>query len=99
MLQQYAAGTGSMAAEAEKTANSWEGSLNRIGNTWKSTINNIADSDAVITAVNGLNGLLSVINTVTDKLGAAGTIGLGAGIFGIFKNVDYLKTPVCPLCI
>ena len=35
MLQQYATGTGSMAAEAEKTADSWEGSLNRIGNTWK----------------------------------------------------------------
>lgn len=99
MLQQYAAGTGSMAAESEKTANSWEGSLNRIGNTWKSTINNIVDSDAVIAAVNGLNSLLSVINNVTDKLGSLGTIGLGAGIFSIFKNVDYLKTPVCPLCI
>lgn len=34
MLQQYANGTGSMAAEAEKTANSWEGSLNRLSNTW-----------------------------------------------------------------
>ncbi len=86
MLQQYAAGTGSMAAEAEKTADSWEGSLNRIGNTWKSTMNNLVDSDAVITAVNGLNGLLFVINTVTDKLGALGTIGLGAGLFAGVRN-------------
>lgn len=86
MLQQYTAGTGSMAAEAEKTANSWEGSLNRIGNTWKSTMNNIVDSDAVIAAVNGLNSLLSVVNNVTDKLGSLGTIGLGAGITSFVKN-------------
>lgn len=87
MLQQYTDGTGSMAAEAEQIANSWEGSLNRLSNTWTDTVENIADSDAIITAINGLNGLLSVVNSISPLL----TVGLGAGIFGIFKNVDYLK--------
>lgn len=79
MLQQYADGTGSMAVEAEKTANSWEGSMNRIGNTWKATVENIANSDAIITAINSLNGILSVVNNITDKLGSLGTIGMIGG--------------------
>ena len=91
MLDEYAQGTGSMAVEAEKTANSWEGSMNRLGNTWKDTVENIADSDAIITIINGLNSLLSVVNNVTDKLGSLGTIGisgLGAGIAKFVKSFD-----------
>lgn len=87
MLEEYSAGTGSMAAETEKTANSWEGSLNRLSNTWTSTINNIFNSDDVIAIVNTLNSLLSVIDALTSKLGLLGTIGLGAGLRAGFKNV------------
>ena len=87
MLQQYKDGTGSMAKEAEKTSNSWEGSMNRLSNTWTKVIGNIANSDAIIGAVNGLNSLLSVIDKITGSLGSLGTIGLGAGIFAGIKNV------------
>lgn len=86
MLQQYANGTGSMAAEAEKTANSWEGSLNRLSNTWTDTVGNIINSDAIITAINSFNSLLSVINSVTEALGSWITIGLGTGITAFVKN-------------
>ena len=75
-----------MAQKAAQTANSWEGSMNRLSNTWTDTIGNIADSSAVITLVNGLNGLLSVVNSVTDGLGSLGTIGIGAGITAFVKN-------------
>lgn len=91
MLVQYADGTGSMAIEAEKTAKSWEGSMNRLGNTWKDTIENIANSDAIITIIDGLNSLLSVVNNVTDKLGSLGTIGLGAGLLASFKGAGRVK--------
>lgn len=91
MLQEYANGVGSMAAEAEKTANSWEGSLNRLSNTWTDTVENVANSDAIITIINGLNDLLSVVNNVTNKLGSLGTIGLGAGLFAGIKNVGKPK--------
>ena len=86
MLQQYADGTGSIAKKAEQTADSWEGSMNRLSNTWTATLGNIADSDAIVTIVNGLNSLLSVVNHVTDGLGSLGTIGLGAGITSFVKN-------------
>lgn len=80
MLQEYANGTGSMAAEAEKITNSWEGSLNRLANTWTDTVANVADSDAVVAVINGLNGLLSVVNRVTDKLDFRGTMSAMSGL-------------------
>ena len=86
MLSQYAQGAGSMAKKAAQTAGSWEGSMNRLSNTWTDTIGNIADSDAVVTLVNGLNGLLSVVNSVNKGLGSFGTIGIGAGITAFVKN-------------
>lgn len=86
MLQQFEDGNGSMQKEAEKTANSWEGVANKVSNTWNDTVENIANSDAIITALNGFNGLLQIVNKVTDALGSLGTIGLGAGIFAGFKN-------------
>lgn len=91
MVHQYSNGTGSMAVEAEKTANSWEGSMNRLGNTWTSVMNNILNSDAIVTVINALNGLLSVIDNVTEKLGTFGTValtGLGVGITQFIKNLD-----------
>lgn len=84
MLQQYKDGAGSMDKEAEKTANSWEGSMNRLSNTWTKTIGHIANSDAIIETVNGLNSLLSVVDKITGSLGSLGTIGLGvSGILGV----------------
>lgn len=87
MLRDYASGTGSLAAEAEKTANSWESSLSRLSNTWTDTVENVADSDAFITIINGLNGVLSAVNNLTSTLGSFGTIGLGAGLFAGLNNV------------
>lgn len=99
MLQDYANGSGSMAEEAAKTANSWEGSMNRLSNTWTSTISNIANSDSVIQGVNALNGVLGVVNNITNVLGSWGSIGLGAGLFAGIKNVGRDKmsslTSVC----
>lgn len=91
MLSEYDQGMGSMAREAEKTAKSWEGVSNRISNTWTDTVENIANSDAIITMLNGFNDLLQVVNKVTDALGSWGTIGLGAGLFAGFKNAGREK--------
>ena len=89
MLQQYADGAGSMAKDAARTANSWEGSLKRLSNTWTNTLQTLTDSDAVITAINSLNGLLSAVNRVTEGLGPLASIGLGAGLFAGIKS--YIK--------
>lgn len=87
MLGQFADGAGSMAKEAEKTANSWEGSMNRLSNTWTDTIGNIANSEGVVGLIKSLDWVLDKINKLTGALGTLGTIGLGAGIFAGFKNI------------
>ncbi len=87
MLQDYANGGGTMATEAENTANSWEGAMNRLNNTWTSTIGNIADSQAVTMIADSFNNILSIINNLTNSLGSLGTIGVAAGLFAGFKNV------------
>ena len=91
MLQDYADGTGSLAADAEKAASSWEGSLNRLSNTWTQTVGNIANSDAVTTIVDSLNGLLNVLNNVTGFLGSSGSLGAGLGALLGAKNVGNPK--------
>lgn len=87
MLQEYSAGSGAAMAQAEKSADNWEGSLNRLSNTWADTVDNFADSDGIVTLLNTFNSFLSVINKVTDTLGSFGSIGLGAGLLAGIKNV------------
>ena len=91
MLAQYAQGTGSLAAGAGQTADSWEGALNRLSNTWTSTIDKMADSDAVLSIVNMLNSLLSAGEQFTGWLGTLGTLAAGAGLFAGLKNVGEEK--------
>ena len=86
MLGEYASGGGSMAAEAEKTANSLEGSLNRVSNTWTKLVSNVATSDGLKIGVNSLNGILSVVELLTDKLGTLGTLGGIGGSFLLGKK-------------
>ncbi len=92
MLADYENAGGSALDETMKSAESWEGSLNRLSNTWTETIGNIANSDAVITMINSFNCLLSVLNLVTNALGPLGSIGLGVGLFSGLKNVGSPET-------
>ena len=85
MLQEYSAGTGSMAAEAEMTADSWDGAMNRLSNTWTDTVGKIADSDAVITGINVLNELLSTAQKAIDTFGAL-PVAAGAAFMAINTN-------------
>lgn len=79
MLGDYSKGAGSAMNEAMKSASNWEGSLNKLHNTWVNTVENVANSDAIITIINGFDSLLSIVNKVTAALGSIGSIGLGAG--------------------
>ncbi len=81
MLGDYQNSGGSAMDTAMKSANNWEGALNKLSNTWTSTVENIADSDAAIGTVNAFDGILSIVNRVTSALGSMGTIGLGAFAF------------------
>lgn len=69
--------------EAQKSAENWSGTWNKVKNSWSDLLNNFANTDAIIGALNAVNGLINGL----DKLGAVGTGLLGAGIFAGIKNV------------
>ena len=52
MLQEFSEGTGSAAEEAEKTANSWEGSLNKFNNSVTELVNNFVNSGNAKSVIN-----------------------------------------------
>lgn len=91
MLQDFEHADGSALEETMKSADSWEGSMNRLSNTWTETIGNIANSDSVLTVVNSLNKLLQVIQSITEAVGPLGSLSLGAGLFAGLKNVGSPK--------
>lgn len=80
MLQDYSEGSGSAMEEAQKSANNWEGTLNKINNSFTDIVGNIVDSDTVISGLKGFNNLLEGINEVTSSgeklMTVLGTIGL-----------------------
>lgn len=95
MLYQYTTGAGAMADKVSMTADSWEGSLNRLSNTWFSVINNIVDSDSLIFLVNNLNNVISAIDRLTGKVksmtGDLGNVGALIGLLASMKNVGKPK--------
>lgn len=79
MLVDYSEGTGSAAKEAEKSANNWEGSLNKLSNTWTGFIQNFANSNMITSGLQGLTGIIKIIDTVVSK---AGTLEIVMGVLG-----------------
>lgn len=80
MLQDYSEGSGSAMAEAQKSSENWEGTLNKVNNSITDIVGNIVDSDTVISGLKGFNNLLESINQVTSSgeklITVLGTIGL-----------------------
>ena len=83
MLQDYSEGTGSAAVEAEKSANNWEGSVNKLSNAFTGLVQNFANSDGIIIATNALTGLIKVVDSLTSGIGILGT---ALGGFALFKG-------------
>ena len=67
ILGDYQNAQGSAAQEAEKTANSWEGSINRLSYSWTDLVANFADSSEITTVINFLNGIVSSVDILTEK--------------------------------
>lgn len=88
MLSDYSEGKGSASIEAEKSANNWQGSLNKLSNSWTEFISNFAQSNQITGAIKLVNEFVQAMNSLVDVMTPLGTIGTGVGIFGLFKNLD-----------
>lgn len=81
MLHDYSEGTGSAAIEAEKSANNWEGSINKLGNAWTGLVQNFANSNQITSGTNAVTGLVKGLDNITDSLGPLTTLIAGLGIY------------------
>ena len=92
MLSDYSQGIGSAAIEAQKSADGWSGSVNKLSNAWTSFISNFANTDLIIGATNALTGFVKVLDTLTSNpLLLGGTAGAIGGGIAFAKNLDKPK--------
>lgn len=91
--------TGSALKEQEAYEQGIQYSLDRLEASFQAFANHILDSNFLKGIIDFGNGTINVIDTVTDKLGSLGTIGLGAGLFSSIKNVgrDKMYSLICYL--
>lgn len=82
---------GSAARENAKYIDSIQGRLDKLTTAWQSFANTFMESDFLKGAISGLTGLVEVIERLVKSLGTFGTIGLGAGIFSMFKSKGLFK--------
>ncbi|MDE5803616.1 MAG: phage tail tape measure protein [Lachnospiraceae bacterium] len=94
MIQQYAEGTGSLAADAEKTADSWEGSLNRLQNSFDSFVNTLTNKQAVIEGISFFDRLIQGAETLVDKVGEIPVMLTALHSAMVLKNKDYGITQI-----
>ena len=83
---------GSAARENAKYVDSLQGRLDKLTTAWQSFAETFMSSDFLKGAVSGLTTFVELIEKLVDSTGTLGTLGLGAGIFGIVKNFSTLKS-------
>lgn len=82
VLNDYKNASGSAAEEAQKTADSIEGRLNKLTNTWNRTVANVVDSDILKFFIDaGTNAV-----DFADKINLVQTALIGLGGVAIFKG-------------
>ena len=91
MIKDYSEGSGSAALEAEKSANNWSGSLNKLKNSWTELTSVFVNSDFAIGAIQGLDKITNSVTDLIDTVGVLPTILGGIGIGSFFKNLDKPK--------
>lgn len=73
--------------EAEKSANNWAGSINKVKNSWSALVNQFADSDNMISVLKSVNSILQTLK----ESAASGSLRTLSDVFsGILKTVSFL---------
>lgn len=73
---------GSAKQEADKSANNWEGTLNKVSNSWTELVSKFAESDSIITALNLVNDLTKALGGLFNGLQQISSFGGNISSFG-----------------
>lgn len=90
---------GSAFDESTKSANNWEGSLNKLSNEWNKFVNNFANSDMMIKGIDSITQIIKLVEKLTSTLGTLPTILGGVATALSFKNVGELQNKNTPVSI
>ena len=82
---------GSAEREMSVIMDSLDYKLNRNKETWTGVAQNLLQREDMKAIVDAFTSIGEAVDSVTDKLGLFGTIGLGAGLFAGFKNIGRPK--------
>ena len=77
--------------EAMKSANSWEGSLNKLSNTWTDFVNGLVTSDTAKGVINFITSIIKGVDELRDSIGTIPTLLSGIAAVGVFKNAGVFK--------
>ena len=83
---------GSAQEEFDRWSQSIEAHINTFKASFESLSQTIIDSDLIKFIIDGGTSILNLLESIVDTVGTLGTIGLGAGIFAVVKNVGNIKT-------
>ena len=92
ILEMYSSGIGSAEEEAEKSANSIEGKLNKLSNAWNQTVANVIDSDLlkglidIGTSAVDLADDMNLLKTAIFGLSIVGSLKGGKALISWFQN-------------
>ncbi len=82
---------GSAEAEMSTITKSLEYKLNALKETCTGIFQNLFKKEDMSAIISGLTSILEVVDTITEKLGLFGTIGVGVGLTAFIKNLNQLK--------
>ena len=77
--------------EAMKSANSWEGSLNKLFNTWTDFINGLVTSDTAKGVIDFITSIIKGVDKLRDSIGTIPTLLSSIAAVRVFKNAGVFK--------
>lgn len=79
---------GTAREEQERYAQSMQGKLDSLNASWQALSNTVLSSDLIKFLVDGLTGVVNIIDGITDSIGVLGTALTAVGITAFIKNLD-----------
>lgn len=89
MLSEFSQGGGSSLSEAMKTADSWEGKLNKLQNSWIGLTDTVTDQNMIKGGITFLDGTIQSTQKLIDKLGAVPVLLASINAALTALNKDY----------
>lgn len=80
--------TGTAREEQERYSQSLQGKIDSLNASWQALSNTVLSSDLIKFLVDGLSGIVDIVDGITHSFGVLGTTIATVGIVAFIKNLD-----------